>query len=49
MLHNDKFYQSVLGYYCTKYDLVDRRAYDKEKIGTQKADDNTKVTHVPPQ
>lgn len=47
MHHNDKFCQSVLGYYCTKYDLVGRRAYDKEKRGPQKADDNTKATSVP--
>lgn len=45
--HNDKFYQSVLGYYFTNYGLVDRRAYDEKKIGTQKTDDNTKAPSVP--
>lgn len=45
MHHNGKFYQSVLGYYCTKCDLVDRGAYNKRQIGTRKADD--KVGSVP--
>lgn len=45
--HNDKFYQSVLGYYCTKCDLVNRGAYDKRQIGTWKADDNAKAARVP--
>lgn len=39
MHHNGKFYQPVLGYYCTKCDLVDRAAYNKRQIGTWKADD----------
>lgn len=47
MHHNDKFCQSVLGSYCTEYDLVDGKAYDKENTGTQMADDNTKATSVP--
>lgn len=45
--HNGKFYQSVLGYYCTKGNLVDRGTNDERQIGTQKAHENTKVTSVP--
>lgn len=45
MHHNGKFYQSVLGYYCTKCDLVDKGVYGKRQIGTRKADD--KVDSVP--
>lgn len=39
MHYNGTFYQSVLGYYCTKCDLVDRGAYNKRQKGIQKADD----------
>lgn len=45
--HNGKFYQSVLWYYDTECDVVDRGAYDKSQIGTQKAADNAKVASVP--